>query len=220
MMSEYSRTSRSAEYEDAELLDDDGPPMNSTPAPNRLKKVGLVGALAACGVLVLLLRNGDSSGTTAGSSGDMTSVKTDGVIGFSTEHTSVLGGPLATCSKPGMALTGFTRDGHCADVGDDDAGSHHICIQMKPDFCTVTGQPNWCVEEMQCMGSAGLCPIGNWCVCQWAFARYLQMAGGCDHILDLQCDATNLAAFHAYESSPEPAHKAALACIKTKCGIA
>eukprot|EP00971_Amphidinium_carterae_P092615 1834239-Amphidinium_carterae.1 len=26
---------------------------------------------------------------------------------------------------------GFTRDGHCQDLGNDDAGSHHICITMR-----------------------------------------------------------------------------------------
>merc|ERR1711948_235828 len=92
-----------------------------------------------------------------------------------TEILSVTGKALDTCSKPGMALTGFTRDGHCQDLGNDDAGSHHICIEMKADFCTVTGQPNWCTSEMQCMGSAGNCPVKNWCVCQWAFASYLEM---------------------------------------------
>lgn len=40
---------------------------------------------------------------------------------------------------PPARIQGFTRDGHCRDVGDDDAGSHHICIQMKSDFCKVTG---------------------------------------------------------------------------------
>merc|ERR1719310_2371984 len=132
---------------------------------------------------------------------------------------SVLGGNLSTCSKPGMALTGFTRDGHCQDFGDDDAGSHHICIQMKSDFCTVTGQPNWCEESMPCMGGGGSCKIGNWCVCQWAFAGYLAKAGGCDSIVDLVCDATNMAAFRAYSQSSEPEHKAALACIKQKCNL-
>merc|ERR1719230_925554 len=132
---------------------------------------------------------------------------------------SVMGGTLNTCSKPGTALTGFTRDGHCVDSGDDDAGSHHICIQMKPDFCTVTGQPNWCGDKMQCMGQDGQCPIGNWCVCQWAFARYIQMAGGCDSIVELVCDSTNMAAYRAYKQSGVPEHKEALKCIEQKCGI-
>jgi len=127
--------------------------------------------------------------------------------------------PLDTCSKPGMAMTGFTRDGHCQDLGDDDAGSHHICIQMKDDFCTQTGQPNWCADEMECMGQAGQCPIGNWCVCQWAFATYIQMAGGCDAIVELECEATNLAAVKAYEKveAEDAQIEEALECIKKKC---
>mmetsp|Transcript_91172 Transcript_91172/g.195553 ORF Transcript_91172/g.195553 Transcript_91172/m.195553 type:complete len:171 (-) Transcript_91172:268-780(-) len=140
-------------------------------------------------------------------------------IAGAADVTSVMGGALSTCSKPGMAMTGFTRDGHCQDVGDDDAGSHHICIQMKPDFCAVTGQPNWCGSKMPCMGSPGKCPIGNWCVCQWAFARYIEMAGGCDAIVDLVCDATNMAAFRAYKASNSPSHKEALSCIEKKCGL-
>jgi uncharacterized protein (DUF2237 family) len=132
--------------------------------------------------------------------------------------TSILGGSLSTCSKPGTALTGFTRDGRCRDL-DDDAGSHHICIQMKSDFCTVTGQPDWCEEQQPCMGQTGMCSIGNWCVCQWAFATYIQTAGGCDSIVDLVCDATNMEAFKAYEGSTDPSHKTALACIKEKCGL-
>merc|ERR1719490_666819 len=132
-------------------------------------------------------------------------------------YKNIFGDPLQTCSKPGMALTGFTRKGTCIDSGDDDAGAHHICIQMEKDFCTVTGQPDWCESEMQCMGQAGKCPIGNWCVCQWAFATYLHIAGGCDKIVELQCDAINMAALKAYEKSTEPMHKTALACIKSRC---
>merc|ERR1719277_1214707 len=132
---------------------------------------------------------------------------------------NVLGTPLQTCSQPGTALTGFTRSGKCEDAGNDDAGSHHICIKMEPDFCTVTGQPNWCQDEMECMGQAGQCAIDHWCVCQWAFAGYLAMAGGCDNIVDLVCDATNMAAFKAYGKSSDPKHATALACIKQKCGI-
>lgn len=133
---------------------------------------------------------------------------------------NVLGGPLATCSQPGYALTGFTRDGHCTDLGDDDAGSHHICIKMKSDFCTVTGQPDWCGEKMTCMGQDGVCPIGNWCVCQWAFAGYIKEAGGCDAIVDIVCDATNMAALKAYrQHQDEPALKEALQCLEQRCKI-
>merc|ERR1719326_709829 len=132
---------------------------------------------------------------------------------------SVMGAELTTCSLPGTAMTGFTRDGRCADVGPADAGAHHICIKMKSDFCTVTGQPDWCSSEMECMGKGGVCPVKNWCVCQWAFASYIKLAGGCEHSVDLVCDATNMAAYRAYESSSGPDVKQALACLRSKCGI-
>jgi len=135
-----------------------------------------------------------------------------------TAFKNVFGKPLNACSKPGTALTSFMRDGHCADPGDDATGAHHMCIQINENFCTVTKHPEWCTSEMQCMGQAGKCPIKNWCMCQWAFATYLEMAGGCDKIVELQCDATNLAAVKAYEKSSDHKHKKALACIRSKCG--
>ena len=30
------------------------------------------------------------------------------------------------------------------------------------------------------------CTPANWCVCQWAFRTYLEEAGGCDQIQDIQ----------------------------------
>lgn len=146
---------------------------------------------------------------------------------FSPQHShaqmnpNVNEGALATCSKTGTALTGFTRDGHCVDSGDDDQGSHHICIEMKPDFCSVTGQPNWCGEKMECMGGGPDCAIGNWCVCQWAFARYIEMAGGCDKAVNVVCDATNIAALNAYkeQASNDDSIKAALECLEKRCSI-
>merc|ERR1719329_1244732 len=93
---------------------------------------------------------------------------------------NVQGGELQRCSGTGMALTGFTRNGQCVDRYDD-AGSHHICIDMKStsggNFCAITGQPNWCGSSMACDGSAGSCPVEHWCVCEWAFASYIERAG-------------------------------------------
>merc|ERR1712046_340857 len=97
---------------------------------------------------------------------------------------------LQRCSHAGMALTGFTRNSQCVDQ-DDDHGSHHICIDMASNsggnFCSVTGQPNWCGSQMPCDGSSGLCPVKHWCVCQWAFASYIQRAGGCEKIQNIVC---------------------------------
>merc|ERR1712124_208794 len=101
-----------------------------------------------------------------------------------------------------MALTGFTRSSKCADQNDDE-GSHHICIDMKStaggNFCAVTGQPNWCGSFMECDGNPSqTCPVEHWCVCQWAFASYIERAGGCDKIQSIVCEATNMAALDAY----------------------
>merc|ERR1719171_368041 len=139
-------------------------------------------------------------------------------------YTNVNGGALSKCSGANMALTGFTRTGECVDQNDD-AGSHHICIDMASNtggnFCTVTGQPNWCGSKMGCDGSAGQCPVKNWCVCQWAFASYIQRAGGCDKIQKVVCDATNMVALKAYREQAQ--HDAgianALKCLERKCGI-
>jgi uncharacterized protein (DUF2237 family) len=135
---------------------------------------------------------------------------------------NVLGGKLGLCSNNGDAMTGFTRDGRCADEGPADAGAHHVCIEMptQDNFCTVTGQPNWCSDPSECMGKSGDCPIKNWCVCQWAFARYVKKAG-CDHITHVHCDATNMAALTAYEKQggSDPNIQNALACLKSKCGL-
>ena len=91
-------------------------------------------------------------------------------------YLNVNGGPLERCSGPGMALTGFTRDGQCVDV-DDDAGSHHICLDMHSSaasFCEETGQSNWCDSSMPCdtgnsaadgwsKGDPGMCDVQHWC---------------------------------------------------------
>ena len=137
---------------------------------------------------------------------------------------NVLNEQLQPCSSPGMALTGFTRNGSCVDQ-DDDAGSHHVCIKMSSNtggnFCTVTGQSNWCDTEMQCDGQEGNCAVENWCVCEWAFSGYIENANGCEHIRDVDCAATNMMALTHYEERADGDAKIgrALACLKEKCGI-
>jgi len=136
-------------------------------------------------------------------------------------YTSVSGEELQKCSGPGMALTGFTRTGKCV-AHDDDAGSHHVCIDMSSNaggnFCQVTGQPDWCSSKMGCDGGGGQCPVEHWCVCEWAFARYIQKAGGCDKIQKIVCDATNMKALTHYEQQQSQPHiKAAYECLKSRC---
>eukprot|EP00948_MAST-09A_sp_MAST-9A-sp1_P004291 g4291.t1 len=137
-------------------------------------------------------------------------------------YKNVNGEDLARCSTKGMALTGYTRSGSCVDQNDD-AGSHHICINLAStnggNFCTVTGQPNWCGSSMRCNDGTGQCPVRNWCVCQWAFASYIQKAGGCDKIQDIVCSATNLEALKAYkrQASSDPKIQTALDCLQSRC---
>jgi uncharacterized protein (DUF2237 family) len=142
-------------------------------------------------------------------------------------HSNVHGKPLQTCSKPGMAATGFTRSDKCDDAGNEDAGSHHICVDLsalQDNFCEVTGQPNWCDSSSSCTGDRNaMCPRKNWCVCQWAFAGYIQNSPhGCDGIgAALQCDAVNGAALRAYvaAAAENPQYKKALDCMRRKCNL-
>lgn len=142
-------------------------------------------------------------------------------------YVNVNGKPLQSCSSRGMALTGYTRSGSCTDL-DDDAGSHHICIDLSSkslaggNFCDVTGQPDWCSSSMSCDGQRSKsCPVQNWCVCQWAFAKYLNRAGGCDKIQNIVCDATNMQAYSAYktQAQSDASIKTALQCLETRCGL-
>merc|ERR1719331_640720 len=151
-------------------------------------------------------------------------------------YLNVQGTPLGRCSHTGMALTGWTRNGHCVDYNDD-GGSHHICVDLsstssrqrryaisapylRDNFCTVTGQSNWCDSRMRCDGNAqAQCPVEHWCVCQWAFSSYIERAGGCESIQDIVCDATNMAALTAYraKAASDPKIKRALECLESKC---
>lgn len=128
-----------------------------------------------------------------------------------------------SCPAIMAEYTGYTRTGECV-AHDDDAGSHHVCIDMASNtggnFCAVTGQSDWCSSEMVCDGDgARQCPVEHWCVCEWAFARYIQKAGGCDKIQKIVCEATNMKAMTHYEQkqSTSPHIKAALDCLKSRC---
>eukprot|EP00747_Dinoflagellata_sp_TGD_P194429 gnl/TRDRNA2_/TRDRNA2_61814_c0_seq1.p1 gnl/TRDRNA2_/TRDRNA2_61814_c0~~gnl/TRDRNA2_/TRDRNA2_61814_c0_seq1.p1 ORF type:complete len:329 (-),score=70.59 gnl/TRDRNA2_/TRDRNA2_61814_c0_seq1:3-890(-) len=133
---------------------------------------------------------------------------------------------LQSCShspRRRMAKTGFTRDGKCEYVANDDQGSHHICIEMRSDFCTETGQSNWCTGTAPCHDDANSqCPIVNWCVCQWAFATYLQehvANGGTCSDINVHCDATNMQAAIAYSGMSDTKHVNAFNCIKAHCNV-
>jgi hypothetical protein len=60
--------------------------------------------------------------------------------------------------------------------------------------------------------------VEHWCVCEWAFARYIQKAGGCDKIQKIVCEATNMKALTHYEAQQSrPDIKEALDCLKSRC---
>lgn len=59
----------------------------------------------------------------------------------------------------------------------------------------------------------------NWCVCEWAFSDYIGLAGGCDAILDINCNATNALAVAHYEAKGSE-YADALACLESRCGLA
>ena len=141
-------------------------------------------------------------------------------------YQNILGSTLQSCSYDGTALTGYTRNGYCIDQ-DDDAGSHHICINLASiasngqNFCSVTGQSDWCSStDMPCHEDSNdsICAIENWCVCQWAFASYIAKAGGCDAIQEIQCDAINMKALEAYKSNSDK-YGEALSCLYERCGV-
>lgn len=94
------------------------------------------------------------------------------------------------------------------------------------NFCTVTGQSNWCEEDSECAeDSSKQCPKESWCVCEWAFSRYLEDAGGCHKSADIICDATNQITITHYEEAvarggeDAPRAKKALHCLKHKCHL-
>jgi len=150
---------------------------------------------------------------------------------------NVLGTPLLPCSRPGMALTGYTRDGKCTDHKDD-TGSHHVCLKMHEapeDLCKLTKQSDWCSQLQPCQSApATRCPIQNWCICQWAFdhalTRLQQESKTTDDAckaLPIDCHATNREALKAYDhysqTAPDPSSRVkarnAASCIRRQCGI-
>jgi len=103
---------------------------------------------------------------------------------------------------------------------------HCNSFSAPQNFCTVTGQSNWCEEDNECTeDKTKACPIEHWCVCEWAFSSYLQEAGGCNQSADVICDATNQNALLHYEGAiaggGEAGEKAqnALNCLKSKCNL-
>ena len=133
---------------------------------------------------------------------------------------NVEGATLSPCSHQGYASTGFGRTGKCENH-DSDFGKHHVCLDLNltngSNFCTQTGQKDWCNEQHPCHGDDGkACKIDTWCVCQWAFADIVAKVG-CDNVT-VDCSATSMRALDSYRKDPSE-YEHALECLKKKCNI-
>lgn len=79
------------------------------------------------------------------------------------EDRSVLGGPLAVCSKE--PRTGFFRDG-CCSTGPEDHGSHTVCTRVTAEFLAFSKQRgNDLSTPRPEFGFPGLQPGDRWCLC-------------------------------------------------------
>jgi uncharacterized protein (DUF2237 family) len=96
------------------------------------------------------------------------------------------------------------------------------------NFCDVTGQSDWCSsEDFPCHEDPDTngCPVTNWCVCQWAFASYIQGSGGCENIQTVVCESINQQALTAYQkmasqrNADNSKYETALACLVNRCGL-
>ena len=68
-------------------------------------------------------------------------------------------------------VTGFFRDG-CCNTGDEDLGSHTVCIQVTKDFLEYSRfRGNDLTTPMLDFGFPGLIPGDSWCLCA---ARWLE----------------------------------------------
>jgi uncharacterized protein (DUF2237 family) len=76
---------------------------------------------------------------------------------------NVLGEPLEICSmKP---MTGFYRDG-CCDTGQEDVGSHTVCVVMTAAFLDFSkSRGNDLSTPVPELGFPGLKSGDRWCLC-------------------------------------------------------
>merc|ERR1711907_323874 len=71
-------------------------------------------------------------------------------------------------AKDGKTQTGPDRSGSCAMASVD---THAVCVTLPQGFCAATGQSNWCSPFVG----------GPWCICMWAYAKYVEK-NGCSSI--------------------------------------
>jgi len=62
------------------------------------------------------------------------------------------------------------------------------------------------------------CPVTNWCVCQWAFASYIEKSGGCGNIQTVVCESINQQALIAYQQKSSQ-YQEALDCLVSRCAL-
>ena len=173
----------------------------------------------------------------------------------SESYLNVYGDTLQPCSYDGMALTGYTRSGYCVDQNDDSGSHHVCIDlsslgggngngngnddgqnnnnnnnndNNNQNFCNVTGQSDWCSsEDFPCHEDPDTngCPVTNWCVCQWAFASYIQGSGGCENIQTVVCESINQQTLTAYQkmasqrNADNSKYETALECLVNRCGL-
>ena len=92
------------------------------------------------------------------------------------ESLNVFDEPLVPCGTD--PVTGFFRDG-CCNTGDEDLGSHTVCIQVTKDFLEYSRfRGNDLTTPMLDFGFPGLIPGDSWCLCaeRWAEAYEVSMA--------------------------------------------
>merc|ERR1711879_548180 len=103
-----------------------------------------------------------------------------------------------------------------------------VCMNLSTtssnnkNFCEVTGHPDWCSSAtMPCHNDTkSYCQIQNWCVCEWAFASYIQKSGGCDNIQHIVCESINEQTIEAYSKQRVvKKYSDALDCIMRRCGL-
>ncbi len=85
------------------------------------------------------------------------------------ESLNVFGEPLAPCGTD--PVTGFYRDG-CCNTGEDDAGSHTVCVEVTRGFLEFSRfRGNDLSTPRPEFGFPGLSPGDAWCLCA---ARWLE----------------------------------------------
>jgi len=76
---------------------------------------------------------------------------------------NVFGEQLESCNE--KPVTGFYRDG-CCNTGEDDLGSHTVCIQVTEEFLEFSRfRGNDLSTPRPEFGFPGLKPGDRWCLC-------------------------------------------------------